>query len=259
MPRNGCFENCVKPEARELAPWEEDRSFSGDIEKPSPDVQAILTVIGRGSATYRREEGRRIDLSGVDLRGVSLEQASLEGVILRNAHLENAILIGAHLEGAHLGAAHFEEAILIGAHLERAYLGEAHFEGANLGGANLEGAYLGGANLEGTDLRNVSGLTQRQFSSADTYEAFQFPHHLRSMKVTEREAFPELTIPDNNPQGIVSEITITGISGVLVDIELTVDIEHTWRGDLKVTLQSPGGVSALIHDRSGDSLRNPEI
>jgi subtilisin-like proprotein convertase family protein len=72
---------------------------------------------------------------------------------------------------------------------------------------------------------------------------------------TEWEAAPGLLIPDNDPQGIVSELSVDG-SGALRDLELTVDINHTWRGDLRVTLQSPGGVAAEVQSQSGGGAQN---
>jgi subtilisin-like proprotein convertase family protein/subtilisin family serine protease len=72
---------------------------------------------------------------------------------------------------------------------------------------------------------------------------------------TEWEANPGLIIPDNDPQGIVSEISVE-VSGVLRDIALTVDINHSWQGDLRVALESPSGLSAQIHNLTGGPADN---
>ena len=64
-----------------------------------------------------------------------------------------------------------------------------------------------------------------------------------------------VTIPDNDSRGIASELEVDG-SGVMTDIELTVDITHTFRGDLRVTLETPGGLSARIHDLTGGGAHN---
>ncbi len=69
------------------------------------------------------------------------------------------------------------------------------------------------------------------------------------------EVSPGLHIPDHDAQGIISELPVDG-QGSLTDIELTVDITHTWRGDLSVTLESPGGTSAAIHQKEGGSADN---
>ncbi|MEN8178316.1 MAG: S8 family serine peptidase [Pseudomonadota bacterium] len=72
---------------------------------------------------------------------------------------------------------------------------------------------------------------------------------------TEWETSPGVHIPDHDAQGIISELPVDG-QGSLTDIELTVDITHTWRGDLNVSLESPGGMSAAIHQMQGGSKDN---
>ena len=57
---------------------------------------------------------------------------------------------------------------------------------------------------------------------------------------------PNLPIPDNEPEGIVSHITITG-HGAVEHIIVDVDITHTYQGDLNVTLVSPEGFTAELH------------
>ncbi len=69
------------------------------------------------------------------------------------------------------------------------------------------------------------------------------------------EATPGMLIPDNDPVGIVSEIQVDH-GGPLGKIELTVDITHSWQGDLSVTLETPGGVSASLHQLTGGSTDN---
>jgi subtilisin-like proprotein convertase family protein len=54
-----------------------------------------------------------------------------------------------------------------------------------------------------------------------------------------------LSIPDSSPQGVVSEIVLTG-PGPVTEITVSVDISHTYRGDLMITLISPEGFSALL-------------
>jgi subtilisin-like proprotein convertase family protein len=69
------------------------------------------------------------------------------------------------------------------------------------------------------------------------------------------EARPNLAIPDNQPQGVVSQIDISG-TGQLHAITVTVDITHSWRGDLRVTLIAPGGFPAVLHNMSGGSAKH---
>jgi len=45
-------------------------------------------------------------------------------------------------------------------------------------------------------------------------------------------------------------------SGQVQDIRVSVDIAHSWIGDLRVRLTAPDGISVLLHDRSGSSQDN---
>lgn len=57
---------------------------------------------------------------------------------------------------------------------------------------------------------------------------------------------PDLLIPDDNDNGIVSTIDIAK-HGDLEKIGVRVDISHTYQGDLRVTLESPGGTRTVLH------------
>lgn len=67
-----------------------------------------------------------------------------------------------------------------------------------------------------------------------------------------KQAEPELQIPDNNSAGIASVMSVE-VSGELVRLDVSVDISHTWIGDLRVLLVSPSGAEILLHDRTGKS------
>lgn len=68
---------------------------------------------------------------------------------------------------------------------------------------------------------------------------------------TNDTAFP---IPDNNPTGIESPIAVSGRSGnALAETQVSVDITHTWIGDLIVTLVAPDGSTTVLHNRTGGS------
>jgi subtilisin family serine protease len=61
-----------------------------------------------------------------------------------------------------------------------------------------------------------------------------------------------VAIPDNDLAGLVSTIVITDdvqVFGVNADV----DISHSWIGDLAVTLTSPMGTEAVLHNREGGS------
>jgi subtilisin-like proprotein convertase family protein len=61
---------------------------------------------------------------------------------------------------------------------------------------------------------------------------------------------PGVSIPDNNPSGVDSVIVISE-SGTISDLDLSLEIDHSWIGDLEVTLShTPTGPVTLI-DRPG--------
>ncbi len=65
---------------------------------------------------------------------------------------------------------------------------------------------------------------------------------------------PNETLPidliDNLPAGVNSTITVSQAI-TLSDLEVAVAINHTWVGDVRVTLQSPGGTTVTLLDRPG--------
>ncbi|HMM66675.1 MAG TPA: proprotein convertase P-domain-containing protein [Dokdonella sp.] len=67
--------------------------------------------------------------------------------------------------------------------------------------------------------------------------------------VTPNETLP-VAIPDNDPAGATSTITV-GEDLTLTDLQVGVAIDHTWVGDLTVSLTSPGGTTVVLLDRPG--------
>ena len=61
----------------------------------------------------------------------------------------------------------------------------------------------------------------------------------------------QAVIPDNEPTGINSYIDVDA-DGSIEHLEVSLDIAHTYIGDLIITL-SKGGVSQIIHNREGGS------
>lgn len=66
---------------------------------------------------------------------------------------------------------------------------------------------------------------------------------------------PAATIPDNDPTGIVATISTTQ-PGKVRDVEVFVDITHTFIGDLEVTLISPTGTTIPLHQQAGMAADN---
>ena len=64
------------------------------------------------------------------------------------------------------------------------------------------------------------------------------------------EASPGLEIPDAEPAGISSQITV-GAAATITALSVTVDIQHTFIGDLRVSLVSPGGATIVLHSETG--------
>ena len=66
---------------------------------------------------------------------------------------------------------------------------------------------------------------------------------------------PGTVIPDNKTAGIERTLTATSM-GMVGDVEIAVDISHTYIGDLRVSLISPLGVEVVLHSRMGGNADN---
>jgi subtilisin-like proprotein convertase family protein len=69
------------------------------------------------------------------------------------------------------------------------------------------------------------------------------------------ESTPNLAIPDDQPGGVASSLTVSQ-AGKVKEISVGVDIRHTFIGDLEVTLRSPSGRTIVLHDRTGASAND---
>ena len=65
-----------------------------------------------------------------------------------------------------------------------------------------------------------------------------------------------LSIPDNNGTGITSNLTIGGTSGTITECDITVNITHTYKGDLLLELYHPDGQKIILHNQTGGSANN---
>lgn len=66
---------------------------------------------------------------------------------------------------------------------------------------------------------------------------------------------PNKTIPDNDKTGINSAINVNSAPAGR-KVEVTLNITHTWIGDLVVRVQAPNGAIYSLHQRSGGSSDN---
>ena len=62
-------------------------------------------------------------------------------------------------------------------------------------------------------------------------------------------------ISDNNPAGI-QDVLHVDTAAQVQDVRITLDISHSWIGDLRVSLTSPDGTTVLLHDRAGGNRDN---
>jgi subtilisin-like proprotein convertase family protein/subtilisin family serine protease len=69
------------------------------------------------------------------------------------------------------------------------------------------------------------------------------------------EETPGVTIPDNTPAGITRALNAS-IQGRVREIEVTIDITHTYIGDLLVELISPANTTVVLHSRAGGNADN---
>lgn len=64
------------------------------------------------------------------------------------------------------------------------------------------------------------------------------------------EAAPGLAIPDDEAEGVVSTVLLPE-AGPVRGLKVSVDVAHTYRGDLVVTLEAPDGRVVVLHERTG--------
>jgi subtilisin-like proprotein convertase family protein len=64
-------------------------------------------------------------------------------------------------------------------------------------------------------------------------------------------------IPDQDPAGITRRLKLPG-GYKIGDIAVSIDITHSWIGDLRVTLITPNETAIRLHDRAGGRADNLE-
>lgn len=134
--------------------------------------------------------------------------------------------------------------------------------------STIEGAVLSSSSAQPGDTVTLSVPTTAQTSwgdysitvnasSGDLEEQLMVDLYVLPQGLTEfsYENDTPIDIPDNDANGITSVITINDDITVF-DTNTFVDITHTWIGDLIVTLTSPSGTVATLHNRAGGSADN---
>lgn len=93
------------------------------------------------------------------------------------------------------------------------------------------------------------------YGSADAFEAVREAIRRRDQVSGERfiaTATPGVTIPDNRREGLEDTIRFVEAATVIA-VSVKLDIDHTFIGDLLITLTSPAGTEVVLHDRRGGS------
>ncbi|BCO08884.1 hypothetical protein GF1_12600 [Desulfolithobacter dissulfuricans] len=119
--------------------------------------------------------------------------------------------------------------------------------------------YVPLATLKGDQAHGTWELQVSDHAGLDTGVLRKWSLGLSLIKQTEKRlqktSQPQLLIPDNNPGGIRDTIEITE-QGTIVKLKISLDIEHTYIGDLRCTLTAPDGTDVVLHDRSGNGRDN---
>lgn len=113
-------------------------------------------------------------------------------------------------------------------------------------------AALLGQSIRGNWLLTIQDLARVDVGTLNRWEMEIAPG---AGTLVEAQDAPGVTIPDNAVAGIERTLNVTR-SGSIRDVEVALDITHTYIGDLRVVLVSPAGTEVRLHDRAGGSQDN---
>lgn len=114
------------------------------------------------------------------------------------------------------------------------------------------------ATLRGRSTQGAWQLTVQDLAPADTGRLNQWSLEFTAAAAVgpiELKESPGTPIPDFPNAGIERTLTATGTAKV-GSIEVSVDISHTYLGDLRVSLVSPAGSEIVLHGRANGSQQN---
>ena len=110
------------------------------------------------------------------------------------------------------------------------------------------------ATLQGHNCQGVWRLLVEDLAPVDTgtlnYWALEFTATQQPQGPVVLEEAPGTHIPDNDPTGI-RRIVSTHAPGQIGSVEVSVDISHSWIGDLRMSIRSPEGTEVVLHNRTG--------
>jgi len=115
------------------------------------------------------------------------------------------------------------------------------------------------ATLRGRNAQGAWKLMVRDLAPGDTGNlnqwSLEFLAAATAAAPIELKESPGLKIPDAPSGGIVRSLNATSAASI-GSVEVSVDISHTWIGDLRVSVRSPSGTVAILHDGTGGSADN---
>ena len=243
---NGRSPSPVCAYLRDLAGWcdnEVNLSVPGDFEAKQGDYNTVMKFRSSKPNEYFLVENR--SKMNLDRGGMSSGLAVYHCDILGSNELQQGT-----------AAKHYQCALLQAD-------GERHLE-LNVNqsdGSDLFGAVAGVAlsNTSRPDSREWdgrdSGLVISDVSAAGAAIKFRIGAAAAPAQTVSGQATPDLTVPDNQPAGVSSTIAIAK-SGTVSAIKVSVNITHTFIGDLRVTLKSPSGKIETLHAQLGGSTDN---
>jgi M6 family metalloprotease-like protein len=115
------------------------------------------------------------------------------------------------------------------------------------------------ATLRGHSAKGAWRLLIQDLASADVGKlnrwALEFITAAEAQAQVVLQEAPGTHIPDNNPAGIQRTLAAAA-GGNIGSVEVSVDITHTYIGDLRISLRSPAGTEVMLHNKSGGSDDN---
>jgi M6 family metalloprotease-like protein len=115
------------------------------------------------------------------------------------------------------------------------------------------------ATLRGRSTLGVWRLTVQDLAPADVGQLNRWSLEIASATAVispiDLQEAPGTAIPDA-PGGGIERVLSTTATSRIGSVEVSVDIAHTYVGDLRVSLLSPTGSEVLLHDRAGGSADN---
>ncbi|MHC1754042.1 MAG: M4 family metallopeptidase [Methanosarcina sp.] len=110
-----------------------------------------------------------------------------------------------------------------------------------------------GDQIQGDWILNVSDLAKDDTGSLSQW-GLKFLVEKAEKKQITQETIPGIQVPDDDVRGIESQINIEK-SGKIVNLDVSVNITHSWIGDLVLILVLPSGDEVILHNRKGYSRK----